>query len=229
MVQAPLLSVCQRYKFRKQFTTISAILHKILLLLSVCQRYKFRKQFTTMVLQPYQVAVLLSVCQRYKFRKQFTTPYRGAYWCNMLLSVCQRYKFRKQFTTFSQMKDETIDKKKDSRSCPWPYIDSCYNEKKIATMIIPPMMPRTNPHITPGMTLFVTMKSISFSNLLFPISNTVFVLFNSILDRVDHYVRHQPVQFACHIRLQISVHILYRFFPLPFLPFFMSRKRMCIG
>ena len=85
-------------------------------------------------------------------------------------------------------------------------------------MIIPQMMPRTNPHITPGMTLFVTMKSISFSNLLFPISNTVFVLFNSILDRVDHYVRHQPVQFACNLRLQISVHILVVYRGIPFLP-----------
>ena len=43
------------------------------------------------------------------------------------------------------------------------------------------------------------------------------MLFNSILDRVDHYVRHQPVQFACNLRLQISVHVLVVYRGIPFL------------
>lgn len=52
-----------------------------------------------------------------------------------------------------------------------------YKEKNIANISIPARMPRTNPQIAPGMILLVTMKSISFSNLLFPI-RSIFVLIN---------------------------------------------------
>ena len=122
-----LLSVCQRYKFRKQFTTDKADAQPLVELLSVCQRYKFRKQFTTLDMKSRYRLLLLSVCQRYKFRKQFTTRtselikqnscYQSVKDINfesnsqldqnwpifvpLLLSVCQRYKFRKQFTTRS--------------------------------------------------------------------------------------------------------------------------------
>ncbi len=68
-------------------------------LLSVGQRYKVWKQFTTGEVKAFLDKQLLSVGQRYKVWKQFTTQFVGTSDGIILLSVGQRYKVWKQFTT----------------------------------------------------------------------------------------------------------------------------------
>lgn len=70
------------------------------------------------------------------------------------------------------------------------------------------------PHLIPLKMLSAALIK-SFSS--FPIYS-VFVLINIVLDRVDHYVRHHPVQFACHLRFQISVHVLVVYWSVPLFP-----------
>ena len=89
----------QRYKERKQFTTV-----RFCRLLQKCckstQRYKERKQFTTWTLS----ILALSGCkstQRYKERKQFTTEVHKNE-ANACCKSTQRYKERKQFTTVDE-------------------------------------------------------------------------------------------------------------------------------
>ena len=75
--QTTLLSVGQRYKVWKQFTTYMQEVFKFFKLLSVGQRYKVWKQFTTTTEEYGSYNPLLSVGQRYKVWKQFTTKTLG--------------------------------------------------------------------------------------------------------------------------------------------------------
>ena len=81
--------------------------------------------------------------------------------------------------------------------------------------------PKTYPIIDPPRIPIIQSKN-SFEELRLPISYTVFVLINSVLNRVDHDVRYHPVHLAEDSRLKVSVHILVVNRSVPFLPLAVS-------